>query len=225
MSTAKQGLKLSCCKCGCGQEVRYAYAPGHRPSVDCRRCGKTFSPTKPEFDMCSQCRRHVQSGGPIEKDLALMTSRAKQKSSPAGKRWCSGCERYRAVKFFGKSGSGYYSRCKPCAKSQGRASSLPRKYNITIQQYEEIKKVQGGVCAICNVATGASKSMAVDHDHSCCPAGGSCGSCVRGVLCASCNKMLGFARDSQEFFERAIEYLRNPPASRVIGRVKPDGQR
>jgi hypothetical protein len=34
--------------------------------------------------------------------------------------------------------------------------------------------------------------------------------------------VLGHARDAIEFFERAIEYLKNPPAVRVIGeRIAP----
>lgn len=38
-----------------------------------------------------------------------------------------------------------------------------------------------------------------------------------------CNKYtLGWARDCIEFFQRAIEYLRNPPAVQVVGeRVAP----
>jgi hypothetical protein len=39
---------------------------------------------------------------------------------------------------------------------------------------------------------------------------------VRGLLCTPCNKMLGHARDNTRMFARAIEYLVNPPAQKVI---------
>lgn len=206
------------CKCGCGQEVRYAYAPGHRPNIDCVRCGKNFSPTDPTFTACSQCRRHLREGGPTEMNQELISSRKMQAAAPEGRRWCGGCRRYRLLKFFKKDAKRYYSRCKPCHKAQMRASMMVRKYNITPDEYLAIKELQGGKCAMCQVATGATRELAIDHDHSCCPAGGSCGRCVRGLLCSVCNKILGVARDEVAFFERAIEYLKSPPA----GKAKPD---
>lgn len=60
-------------------------------------------------------------------------------------------------------------------------------------------------CAICgeNDAT----RYAVDHDHACCPGRKSCGECVRGVLCHSCNRVLGIFRDSPARFQAAADYL------------------
>ncbi|WP_228845651.1 endonuclease VII domain-containing protein [Mycobacteroides abscessus] len=85
-------------------------------------------------------------------------------------------------------------------------------YGITAEQYDLIKWRQGGKCAICQRATGAKKNLAVDHDHKT--------GLVRGALCTMCNKyILGHARDDIEFFHRAIEYLKNPPAFDVIGKV------
>jgi hypothetical protein len=208
------------CKCGCGGRARYAYMPGHGPkAVECSRCGKSVAP-KAGDGMCSQCRRHVNGGGPVVQDTKLIETRRKQAASPKGKKWCSGCERYRAESFFGqyteKGVRKRYSRCKPCQKAQGRASVLARKYNITSEQYNLVKEAQGGKCAICQRATGATKALAVDHDHSCCGHGGSCGKCVRGLLCSTCNKLLGFARDDPAMFYRAINYLKEPPAKRVL---------
>ena len=80
-------------------------------------------------------------------------------------------------------------------------------------QYDQLKEAQGGVCAICQKATGVRKKLAVDHDHKT--------EHVRGLLCGPCNKLLGFARDNPEFFRRAANYLENPPAFDVIGKVKP----
>lgn len=88
-------------------------------------------------------------------------------------------------------------------------------YGITGDEYRRIKSFQGGVCALCQRATGAYKALAVDHDH--------VTGVVRGCLCKRDNVLLGHARDQIEFFERCIEYLKNPPAVQVLGeRIVPD---
>jgi hypothetical protein len=138
------------------------------------------------------------------------SKRALQKASPPGKLYCHGCEKYRSVKFFGRSSK---SRCKKCYRAQAHESRLLRNFNMTMEQYDALKAKQGGKCYICQRATGASRALAVDHDHACCPeAGRSCGKCIRGLLCSTCNHMLGHARDQIDFFERAAEYLSAPPA-------------
>lgn len=93
-------------------------------------------------------------------------------------------------------------------------------YSITYEQYWEIYRAQGGRCYICRRATGARRKLSVDHDHSCCSGSTSCGDCVRGLLCRSCNKnVLGHLRDDPEAFQRAIDYLTNPPAQTVLRSV------
>lgn len=89
-------------------------------------------------------------------------------------------------------------------------------YGITPAEYAQLFEHQGRRCAICRRATGATKRLAVDHDHSCCPGPTSCGGCVRGLVCGPCNGMLAHARDSVEFFHRAAQYLREWP-SRTAG--------
>lgn len=44
-------------------------------------------------------------------------------------------------------------------------------------------------------------------DHECCRGAGSCGQCVRGLLCDSCNKLLGHAQDSTSLLRSAASYL------------------
>ncbi|WP_424923390.1 endonuclease VII domain-containing protein [Actinocrispum wychmicini] len=69
--------------------------------------------------------------------------------------------------------------------------------------------MQGGRCAICQRATGRGKRLAVDHNH----ATGE----VRGLLCKPCNRdVLGHLRDDVSAFERAIVYLTDPPARRML---------
>lgn len=84
-------------------------------------------------------------------------------------------------------------------------------YDITPDEYWAIYEFQGGRCYICQRANGKFKRLSVDHDHKT--------GIIRGLLCTMCNKYtLGWARDCIEFFERAIAYLRNPPAVQVIGK-------
>ncbi|UJD20897.1 endonuclease VII [Mycobacterium phage Zimmer] len=88
-------------------------------------------------------------------------------------------------------------------------------YGITPDEYWEIYEFQGGRCYICQRANGKVKRLSVDHDHKT--------GIVRGLLCTMCNKYtLGWARDAIEFFERAIAYLKRPPAVEVLGeRIAP----
>jgi Recombination endonuclease VII len=96
---------------------------------------------------------------------------------------------------------------------------LKTRHHMTIEQYDAIKELQGGVCALCRRATGLSRELAVDHDHAIAktacahPEKESCINCWRGLLCATCNKTFAHARDDVMFFYRGIDYLREPPAT------------
>jgi hypothetical protein len=79
-----------------------------------------------------------------------------------------------------------------------RKASLKRRYGITLEKYQSILDMQGGVCAICGKAK--EEILHVDHDH----ATGK----VRGLLCGHCNHVLGFGKDDMTLFEKAIKYLK-----------------
>lgn len=90
-------------------------------------------------------------------------------------------------------------------------------YSITPTQYAALLEHQGGVCAICQRATGRTRRLSVDHDHRCCDGPTSCGRCVRGLLCRPCNDLLGHLRDDQAAARRVVGYLERPPARAVLG--------
>lgn len=99
-------------------------------------------------------------------------------------------------------------------RTKSRDTRLEALYGLTRDEYEAVKAYQGGVCAICQRATGAVRALAVDHDHAT--------GIIRGTICKYDNRLLGHARDSIEFFERCIDYLQNPPAVTVLGeRIAP----
>lgn len=95
------------------------------------------------------------------------------------------------------------------AESQ-HAKHIGNVYGLSGDEYRKLYEAQGGRCFICQRANGASKKLAVDHDHE--------NMWVRGLLCGPCNRgVLGHLRDDVEAFKRAIDYLESPPALKVIG--------
>ena len=75
-----------------------------------------------------------------------------------------------------------------------RWQGIHKKYKLTKQMYLDMLEQQNGVCAICQNPPNRNW-LAVDHDHSCCPGIKSCGKCVRGLLCGSCNSFLGRVKE------------------------------
>lgn len=125
--------------------------------------------------------------------------------------------------------------CKPCSrayyqtykdnldyKRRRRAATLKNRYNITLEQYEQMLEEQGGVCAACGGKCKTGVNLAVDHDHYCCPKEkGSCGKCVRGLLCRSCNQIIGFLeRDNDHLYRYLVRtgsiYLNLSPHGAVL---------
>lgn len=88
---------------------------------------------------------------------------------------------------------------------------VARVYGLEAGDYERILAAQGGVCPICMRAKGISRRLCVDHDHTIDDPRES----VRGLLCKTCNHdLLGYF--DIPALERAIAYLRNPPARAVL---------
>lgn len=107
----------------------------------------------------------------------------------------------------------HHRRVREKRRRASHAGHVTKTYGITAEEYDAIYRAQGGKCYICQRATGARRRLAVDHDHGT--------GYVRGLLCKTCNyRVLGHLRDDTEAFQRAIEYINNPPAFGVIGKRK-----
>ena len=113
------------------------------------------------------------------------------------------------------------SFCKPCAlfhrNSIGKHNQLKKRYGISLEQYNEMFVKQEGKCAICKQHQMNFKvSLAVDHCHTT--------GKVRGLLCASCNRALGYFRDSTENLKIALSYLEcAEQSSNILMMVSPLG--
>lgn len=100
-------------------------------------------------------------------------------------------------------------------KAANQARNWRNTFGLTADDYAKLYEFQGGKCAICRVATGEARALAVDHDHSCCPGPSSCGNCTRGLLCKGCNFVL-LGRYGNEALLRAVAYIGGDnPATRL----------
>jgi hypothetical protein len=77
---------------------------------------------------------------------------------------------------------------------------LQRTYEITLEEYNDILKKQNYRCAICGISLKKyKKSFHVDHNHET--------NKIRGLLCYSCNTLLGYAKDDIRILKKAILFL------------------
>jgi len=79
-------------------------------------------------------------------------------------------------------------------------------YKMTPEQLDQMWSEQGGVCKMCSLPT---NKLCVDHDHNCCPGKASCGKCIRGILCHTCNIALGvYEKHKSNCEDYLINFLR-----------------
>jgi hypothetical protein len=73
-----------------------------------------------------------------------------------------------------------------------------RSFGVTKEMYDQRMAEQRSLCAICGDEF--QKTPHIDHDHAT--------MLFRGLLCQSCNHLLGNARDRIDVLIRAVEYLK-----------------
>ena len=81
--------------------------------------------------------------------------------------------------------------------------ALKSKYNISLDQYEEMLEKQDHKCIICGISEAESidEILVVDHCHKT--------NQIRGLLCGLCNKGIGFFKDNPKFCKNAANYLQH----------------
>lgn len=92
-------------------------------------------------------------------------------------------------------------------KQSARKSRLKRQYNLSLEDYHKLLKKQRNRCAICRKHEtkkdryGNIKNLQVDHNHKT--------KKIRGLLCFSCNALLGLSYSDVKILQNAINYLKN----------------
>lgn len=125
-----------------------------------------------------------------------------------GNKLCGTCDFWLPVVLFARSAYRADGLCAQCGRCRSSAA-LVRKFGITLERYEQLLADQGAGCAVCGKSEKANRRrLAVDHDHSCCPGQVTCGRCLRGLLCSSCNLHLGAIGDSLAHIEAMARYVR-----------------
>lgn len=95
---------------------------------------------------------------------------------------------------------------KPAWVRTQRRYTIRKRYGIEPEDYRALWEKQGGACAICRESPDVEgapthhRVLQIDHDHG--------SGAIRGLLCNSCNRALGFLRDDPLLAESAAAYLR-----------------
>lgn len=89
----------------------------------------------------------------------------------------------------------YRTQYRTAHRDQIALRTIEKKYGLTPEQFDDLKKKQEDRCAIC----GDPAPLSVDHDHQT--------NEVRGLLCRKCNWGLGQFRDDPALLLKAAEYL------------------
>ena len=111
---------------------------------------------------------------------------------------CCTCKRHLSAADFNKnagkgSRDGLQNQCRSCQ----REAKLKHRYSLSSAAVSIMMEKQQNRCTICG---NELIRPCVDHNHST--------GDVRGILCQSCNVILGLAREDEATLQAAIEYLR-----------------
>lgn len=123
-----------------------------------------------------------------------------------GRKRCTACDEWLDPSLFKANNhmaDGLLSCCRRCYQDND--------YNLSLGRRNQMLKEQNWKCATAactqQVELYGPNTYHVDHDHKCCPSIGSCGECIRGLLCKRCNRLLGLAGDSAAMLLALADYL------------------
>lgn len=88
--------------------------------------------------------------------------------------------------------------------------TLPKanRHGMTVFDYVGKLREQGGVCAVCRNPPVPGVVFQWDHDHRHCPGQQGCRTCVRGLVCSTCNSRIAVIENALRFDPQPVlDYL------------------
>ncbi|SRR6266496_2927944 len=87
----------------------------------------------------------------------------------------------------------------PNVLTKDRRSRLRLRFGISLEEYNKLLFQQNYVCAICGEKDKTGRNLCVDHDHE-------TGE-IRGLLCISCNTIVGHCKEDRTILYKISDYL------------------
>lgn len=116
------------------------------------------------------------------------------------RRYCPKCRREYKAKWGETEGNP--RRRKKYSPEHEKNQQLKIKYGITLAEYNDMLKQQGGLCFICQTpGSDLKKGLAVDHCHST--------GQVRKLLCGRCNTALGSIKENFDVALSMAKYIQD----------------
>lgn len=81
-------------------------------------------------------------------------------------------------------------------------------WRMSLNPEDYLKAISSMKCSVC---AREETKLSLDHDHKCCPGNYSCGDCLRGVVCAKCNSLIGAYEGMMSQSPTIPDYCKQPP--------------
>jgi hypothetical protein len=114
----------------------------------------------------------------------------------------------------GHRGGGWPYICRPCTEPIRHLLDRLRNHRVPHQRARKLLDEPScevcGIDIVTKVKDGRGNPRArlvVDHDHNCCAGEKSCGQCVRGLICSTCNTAAGLMRDDPRLARSLADYM------------------
>jgi len=127
-----------------------------------------------------------------EESEFYIEKKGKNKGEPTS--WCKECSKNQSKSYYQNNKEKAKESQKTwVGKNKDKVAFIKAKsnYGISKEEYDSLNKV----CVIC----GSIDNLGIDHSHQ--------SGRIRGMLCANCNKGLGFFKDDPTLLLRASDYI------------------